>query len=180
VPATPDKLSNREAAYVGVLKQLCPPIAAAQQLLTTFRAILAKHDGEGLDPWLQPCEQSGISEPVGIARGLRRDYSAVRAALRYDWSQGFIEGHINRLKMLGRQMYGRAGFPSCVGACSPPWSLKTFSMKAACLRASYVRQSLISGSRADPRRHHWMPHLTRKIRFHKDLTLTRCHPLTCE
>jgi hypothetical protein len=35
-------------------------------------------------------------------------------------------------------------------------------------------------SERDPRRHPWMPHLTHNIRFHKDLTLTPCHPLYCE
>jgi transposase len=66
---------------------------------------------ERLDPWLEQCEQSAISELVGFARGLRRDYSAVVAAVHYNWSQGPIEGHITRLKMLKRQMYGRASFP---------------------------------------------------------------------
>lgn len=103
-------LSEREGAYVAALKQLCPPIAEAQRLLTTFRAILTQRCSEQLDPWLQQCEQSGISELVGFARGLRRDESAVRAALRYDWSQGQIEGQVNRLKLLKRQMYGRAKF----------------------------------------------------------------------
>lgn len=48
---------------------------------------------------------------VGFARRLRQDYSAAVAAVRYNWSQGPIEGHINRLKMLKRHMYGRASFP---------------------------------------------------------------------
>jgi transposase len=41
---------------------------------------------------------------------LRHDYAAVYAAFCYPWSQGPVEGHINRLKLLKRQMYGRAGF----------------------------------------------------------------------
>lgn len=105
-----EALSAREAAYVAALKQLCPPIAEAQRLLSTFRAILSQRCTEQLEPWLQQCEQSGISELVGFARGLRRDEPAVRAALRYAWSQGPIEGQVNRLKLLKRQMYGRAKF----------------------------------------------------------------------
>ncbi len=105
-----EELSERERAYVGALKQLCPPIAEAQRLLTTFHTILMQRRSEQLDPWLVQCEQSGISELVGFARGLRRDESAVRAALRYDWSQGPVEGQVNRLKLLKRQMYGRAKF----------------------------------------------------------------------
>lgn len=105
-----EELSERERAYVTALKQLCPPIAEAQRLLTTFRAILTQRCQEQLEPWLEQCEQSGISELVGFARGLRADEAAVRAALRYVWSQGPIEGQVNRLKLLKRQMYGRAKF----------------------------------------------------------------------
>jgi transposase len=103
-------LSEREATYLTILKQRCPPIAEAQRLLANFRSVLSERREEGLAPFVEQCEQSGISELVGFARGLRRDYAAVQAALRYDWSQGPIEGHINRLKLLKRQMYGRAKF----------------------------------------------------------------------
>jgi transposase len=106
----PADLSAREAAYVAALTHLCPPIAEAQRLLTAFCYLLTARHEEGLDPWLEQCEQSGISELVGFARGLRRDYAAVYAAVRYEWSQGPVEGHINRLKMRKRQMYGRASF----------------------------------------------------------------------
>ena len=42
--------------------------------------------------------------------GLRQDYDAVRAALTYNWSNGIVEGHVNRLKLIKRSMYGRAKF----------------------------------------------------------------------
>jgi transposase len=106
----PENLSEREAAYVAALTHLCPPIAEAQRLLTTFRHLLTTRHEEGLDLWLEQCEQSGSSELVGFARGLRRDYAAVAAAVRYAWSQGPIEGHINRVKLLKRSMYGRGKF----------------------------------------------------------------------
>ncbi|MBI3460498.1 transposase, partial [Candidatus Acetothermia bacterium] len=44
------------------------------------------------------------------ALGLRQDYRAVRAAVRLEWSNGQTEGQVNRLKLLKRQMYGRAKF----------------------------------------------------------------------
>lgn len=49
--------------------------------------MLTQRRGERLDSWVEQCEQSGISELVGFARGLRRDYAAVQAALRFSWSQ---------------------------------------------------------------------------------------------
>jgi len=43
-----------------------------------------------------------------FAAGIRQDYAAVAAALQYAWSNGQVEGQINRLKLIKRQMYGRA------------------------------------------------------------------------
>jgi hypothetical protein len=45
-----------------------------------------------------------------FARTLRRDLDAVKLSMTTPWSNGPIEGHINRLKAIKRQMYGRAGF----------------------------------------------------------------------
>ena len=103
-------LREGEARYVAALKDLCPQIAQAQDLLLAFRTLVTEQRPEQLDPWLDMCDQSGIAELVGFAQGVRRDYAAVKAALRYVWSQGPVEGHINRLKTIKRQMYGRAGF----------------------------------------------------------------------
>lgn len=43
-----------------------------------------------------------------MAKSLKRDYAAVKAALEMPWSMGPVEGHINKLKMIKRQMYGKA------------------------------------------------------------------------
>lgn len=60
--------------------------------------------------WLDRAVQSGSIAFHNFARSLRRDYNAVYAALSLPWSNGPTEGHINRLKCLKRQMYGRAKF----------------------------------------------------------------------
>ena len=59
---------------------------------------------------LAACRSSGTGALVSFGEGLRQDYAPVRAALAEPWSSGQAEGQINRLKMLKRQMYGRAGF----------------------------------------------------------------------
>ena len=82
----------------------------AQRLLASFHSLISERASTRLDSWLEQCEHSGIGEFVRFAQGLRRDDAAVRTALRYPWSQGPVEGQINRLKLLKRQMYGRAGF----------------------------------------------------------------------
>jgi transposase len=63
-----------------------------------------------LQSWLEEAFSSGIAELQGFVRGIERDRAAVEAALSLPWSQGQTEGQVNRLKMLKRQMYGRAGF----------------------------------------------------------------------
>ena len=63
-----------------------------------------------LDAWLAEARRSHIPELVSFVRGVRRDYAAVAAALTSPHSQGQVEGHVNRIKMLKRQMYGRASF----------------------------------------------------------------------
>jgi transposase len=65
---------------------------------------------EHLDSWLVACRTSRIAALATFGEGLSHDYAAVRAALAEPWSSGQAEGQINRLKMLKRQMYGRAGF----------------------------------------------------------------------
>ena len=52
--------------------------------------------------------QSVVAEMRSFATGIRQDYAAVAAALAYEWSNGQVEGQINKLKLLKRQMYGRA------------------------------------------------------------------------
>jgi transposase len=56
--------------------------------------------------WLAKGESCACPELRRFAEGLRRDEAAVRER----WSNGPVEGHINRLKMIKGQMYGRAGF----------------------------------------------------------------------
>ncbi len=97
-------LSTREACYLELLKRLCPQVAEVQRLLLSFHTLVAERSPARLDSWLAQCEQSDIAELVRFARGVRRDYAAVRAALCYLWSQGPLEGQVNRLKLLKRQM----------------------------------------------------------------------------
>lgn len=70
--------------------------------------IFRKKRTADLDRWLDDASESTIAPLRGFARSLRRDESAVRAAVASPWSTSPVEGHINRLKTLKRQMYGRA------------------------------------------------------------------------
>jgi transposase len=63
---------------------------------------------EQLDLWLAQADNSILSPFRNFAKSLREDYDAVKAGVTLSVSNGPVEGHINRLKMLKRQMYGRA------------------------------------------------------------------------
>ncbi len=63
-----------------------------------------------LDPWLDACQDSGLTNLQNFAAGIKQDYEVIRAALETSWNNGQTEGQVNRLKMLKRQMYGRANF----------------------------------------------------------------------
>jgi Transposase len=63
-----------------------------------------------LDIWLAEARACGVSTIETFATGLETDGAAVRAALTHSWSSGQGEGQVNRLKLLKRQSYGRAGF----------------------------------------------------------------------
>jgi len=71
------------------------------------RAVLAR-EPERLDPWLARARDGPLPAFRGFAASLATDGAAVRAAATLPWSTGPVEGQINRLKTLKRQMYGRA------------------------------------------------------------------------
>lgn len=72
--------------------------------------MLRKRQGEQLDEWLKLVKEQGVPELQSFAQGLERDYDAAKAGLTLPWSQGPVEGHVQRLKLLKRQAYGRASF----------------------------------------------------------------------
>jgi transposase/DNA-binding CsgD family transcriptional regulator len=87
-----------------------PALRAALALAESFTALVRKQATASFSDWLVQAEQSDCGELIGFAAGLRQDEAAVRAALTTPWSNGPVEGQVNRLKTIKRQMYGRAGF----------------------------------------------------------------------
>ena len=84
--------------------------ASAYRLSQDFAALLREREGEQMDAWIAAASASEVMELRRFAQGLLPDAVAVRAGLTLEWSNGQTEGHVNRLKTLKRQMYGRAGF----------------------------------------------------------------------
>ena len=80
-----------------------------QQLVEEFLTLARKLQGSELEVWLERVKATGVREVRQFAHGLERDKAAVVAGLTLPYSTGPVEGHINRLKLLKRQAYGRAG-----------------------------------------------------------------------
>ena len=86
-----------------------PELTDAITLAQGFIELVRQRLPEDLDGWLAKAANSSIKVFQTFAKGLKEDYAAVKAALTLDVSNGPVEGLNNRLKMLKRQMFGRAG-----------------------------------------------------------------------
>jgi transposase len=104
----PEKLSAADREYLHELWRLNSEVKRAYELAQGFSRMLRERHLEMLDGWLEEALGSTSPELRSFAEGLRSDYEAVRAAFCERWSNGQVEGQINRLKLLKRQMYGRA------------------------------------------------------------------------
>lgn len=102
-----DDLTAAELSYVDRLTTAEPALATASALARSFATMVRGDDATALDAWIASAAESDLS---GLATGLARDKAAVAAAITEPWSTSPVEGHINRLKTLKRQMYGRAGY----------------------------------------------------------------------
>ena len=85
-------------------------LTGGHTLLQQFRHVLAVREIVTLEKWLDTAKSSGMATFVGLANGIEADRAAVDAALALPWSNGPTEGHINRVKLIKRQGYGRAKF----------------------------------------------------------------------
>jgi transposase len=106
--ARPDDLKPWGSILCDLLCQNSTTIAEAYGLAQEFGKLIRQRQGEKLEEWLHRAEASVIVELNHFATGLRGDYQAVKAALSYEWSQGQVEGQVNRLKFIKRQGYSRA------------------------------------------------------------------------
>ena len=102
------KLDAKQTQHVAQIHAAHPDLEKAYQLSQAFILMLSEHRDKDLDEWLRQAEQSRIAELKSFVQGIRREYAAVRAAFSSRWSNGITEGHVNRLKFLKRQMFGRA------------------------------------------------------------------------
>lgn len=106
-----EKLSEEQKAYLGRLREADGALADAHRLTPQdFAAMVRELEGEKLDGWLDEAEACEAPAMRNFAAGLRKDLAAVRAGLTEEWSNRPVEGFVNKLKLVKRQGYGRAGF----------------------------------------------------------------------
>jgi transposase len=104
-----EKRDAEDTQQIAQLQAQHVELAEAIALTQDFAQVVRQRQPEQLDTWLERATQSTLTAFQRFAKSLREDYAAVKAGVTLRWSTGPVEGHINRLKMLKRQMFGRAG-----------------------------------------------------------------------
>ena len=100
-----DHLTKADTLTVAAVEAGVPDLADARSLVERFQTMIRTKVAAELDGWI---EQARTSLIAPLARGVAKDGAAIRAAITEPWSNGQTEGQITRLKLIKRQMYGRA------------------------------------------------------------------------
>lgn len=106
----PEDLVAEGQETLVLLRSLHPEVDQAYGLVQQFTQMLRTRTGEQLDAWLEKVRASQIRELQGFVTGVERDKLAVKAGLTLPTSNGMVEGKVNKLKLIKRMGYGRAGF----------------------------------------------------------------------
>jgi transposase len=104
-----DDLDPHERNLATRIQERCPELQVAADLAHDFTRLVKDRKVDGLLPWIE--RASAKDSPIALrrfARGLQSELPAIAAALTLPWSNGQTEGQVNRLKLIKRQMYGRA------------------------------------------------------------------------
>ena len=109
---SPDHLDPDDQARLATVKASCPHLDALAGHIRAFAKMMTRRQGLlALEDWLTAAEASDLPELRSFANGIRRDQQAVTAGLALPHSSAAMEGNVNKIKMIKRQMYGRAAFP---------------------------------------------------------------------
>ncbi|MFD4136556.1 transposase [Streptomyces goshikiensis] len=106
----PATLTEEEKLHRKAVLDRIPDLASAAELTSSFAEMLTMLDGLRLPEWITEAAAAGLPGISTFAAGLESDFDAVTAGLTTAWNSGPVEGAVNRIKMLKRQMFGRAGF----------------------------------------------------------------------
>jgi transposase len=105
-----EKLDKEEQARLDQLLTVSTEVQTVHTLVQGFLSMVRERKGQQLRAWMEEATRSGIAEMKSFVAGIERDYDAVKTGLTLPWSQGPVEGAVNKIKTHKRLMYGRAGF----------------------------------------------------------------------
>lgn len=107
----PDALTEDDRLHLKAALANCPELATLTEHVRSFAHMVTHLQGNHLKQWIESARATtGLTSLSRFAQHLERDLDAVTAGLTQPWNSGVVEGHVNRIKMLKRQMFGRAGF----------------------------------------------------------------------
>jgi len=103
-------LKPEEVSALERMIEVEPLVDTASKLAHEFRSMLSNRQAEMLSDWMQRASKCGIEPLKSFVGGMKNDLVAISLAFSLPWSNGPTEGNVNRLKLIKRQMYGRANF----------------------------------------------------------------------
>lgn len=106
----PRSLSEEEALELKKVLDRSAVLATTGEQVRDFAVMLTERRGHEVAGWIENVEATGATALRSFAAGLRKDLKAVTAGLTLDYNSGPVEGQVNRIKMIKRQMFGRAKF----------------------------------------------------------------------
>ena len=106
----PDSLDADEQLKLKETLARCPHLDATARHVTAFAEMMTGRHGKRLDAWIAAVDADDLPDLHSFTTGLKHDHDAVLTGLTLEHSSGAVEGNVNRIKMIKRQMYGRASF----------------------------------------------------------------------
>nr|AIU93832.1 hypothetical protein LRS1606.398 [Rhodococcus sp. NS1] len=104
----PDRLADADSRHLSGILDRSPALSTLREHVRGFAELMVERRGLELTSWMTSVDATGSPALRSFTAGLRRDLDAVTAGLTLEHNSGPVEGHVNRIKMLKRQMYGRA------------------------------------------------------------------------
>lgn len=105
-----EKLTEKDKRVLEGMLSVNDTVATVYRFVQQFINVVRQREADYLTPWIHAASHSGVAALVRFAKNLLNDCAAVHNALLLSWSNGQVEGQIHRLKLVKRQMYGRANF----------------------------------------------------------------------
>ena len=107
----PDSLAEDEKPRLTAILDRCPELQTASNQVRAFAGMLTELTGQDLPQWIADASDAGLPGISSFAKGLKQDLDAVTNGLTMPWGSGPVEGRVNHIKMIKRQMFGGAGLP---------------------------------------------------------------------